>query len=143
MTPEPAAKVFKGIAEQVERRDHSVTCVDDRALLAEWKPRLQAPIPHAGSAGHHRLPVRFGSVGQTGHWAWLLGATILVANRPYTLLGIMPTNGILMATQPTKAGADSRALIKKWAALPRAHHARLRCHADLSWASMSYLTDPS
>ena len=27
---EPAAKVFKGVAERVERRDHSVTCVDNR-----------------------------------------------------------------------------------------------------------------
>src|SRR6516225_6705407 len=27
---EPSAKVFKGVAERVERRDHSVTCVDNR-----------------------------------------------------------------------------------------------------------------
>ncbi len=118
MTPEPAAKVFKGIAERVERRDHSVTCVDNRALLTEWKPpaykrgfAMQAPLAIIG------FLLGLAAWWQTGHWAWLLGAAILVANWPYTLLGIMPTNGILMTTQPTKAGADSRALIKKWAAL--------------------------
>src|SRR3984893_891905 len=74
---------------------------------------------------------------QTGHWAWLLGAAILIANWPYTLLGIMPTNRILMATEPTRAGPDSRALIEKWAAL-HAGRTALGFAATLSflWASI-------
>jgi len=68
----------------------------------------------------------------------LLGAAILVANWLYTLLGIMPTNGILMATEPTNAGPDSRALIKKWAAL-HAGRTALGFAATLIflWASVS------
>ena len=54
---------------------------------------------------------------QTGHWSWLLGAAILIANWPYTLVGIMPTNQRLMTTDPASAGAESRALIEKWATL--------------------------
>jgi hypothetical protein len=75
---------------------------------------------------------------QTGHWAWLLGAAILIANWPYTLLGIMPTNKILMATEPASAGPDSRALIEKWAAL-HAGRTALGVTATLTflWASMN------
>ena len=54
---------------------------------------------------------------QTDHWAWLLGAAILVANWPYTLLGIMPTNNKLMAIDPARAGPETRKLIVKWSRL--------------------------
>jgi galactose mutarotase-like enzyme len=56
----------------------------------------------------------------------------------YTLLGIMPTNRILMATEPARAGPDSRALIEKWAAL-HAGRTALGFAATLIflWASMS------
>lgn len=38
-------------------------------------------------------------------------------NWPYTLLGIMPTNNVLMALDPADAGPQSRRLIEKWATL--------------------------
>jgi hypothetical protein len=75
---------------------------------------------------------------QTGRWPWLLGALVLVANWPYTLLAIMPTNRKLMATEPASAGPDSRALIRKWAAL-HACRTALGFAATLIflWASMN------
>jgi hypothetical protein len=74
---------------------------------------------------------------QSGRWPWLLGAAILVANWPYTLLGIMPTNQRLMATETASAGPESRALIEKWGAL-HAGRAALGFAATLIflWASM-------
>ena len=54
---------------------------------------------------------------QTGLWLWLAGAVVLVANWPYTMIGIMPTNKKLMATDPSQAGPESRALLQKWASL--------------------------
>ena len=47
-----------------------------------------------------------------------MGARVLINGIwYYTLLGIMPTNRILMATEPASAGPDSGALIRKWAKL--------------------------
>ena len=54
---------------------------------------------------------------QTGHWTWLLGAVVLVANWPYTLLVIMPTNQKLMNREPANAGPETRNLIERWATL--------------------------
>jgi hypothetical protein len=106
------AALYVNVAEQPARLG-----LDDRALLTQWKPAykhgfaMQAPLAIIGFL--------LGLVAwwQTGHWAWLLGAIVLVANWAYTLLRIMPTNRILMATEPASAGPDSRALIEKWATL--------------------------
>jgi len=38
----------------------------------------------------------------------------MVANWPWTVLAIMPTNKVLMATELDRAGPDTRALIVKW-----------------------------
>jgi hypothetical protein len=49
-----------------------------------------------------------------GDWRWLLGACVLVANWPYTLLVIMPTNRTLMAAADGTADASVRGLIQRW-----------------------------
>ena len=106
------AAVYINVAEQPARLD-----LDDRALLTQWKPAykrgfaMQAPLAIIGFL--------LGLVAwwQTGHWSWLLGAAILIANWPYTLVVIMPTNQRLMTTEPASAWAESRALIEKWATL--------------------------
>jgi len=127
------AALYVNVAEQPARLG-----LDDRALLTEWKPAykhgfaMQAPLAIIG--------FMLGLVAwwQTGHCAWLLGAVVLVANWPYTVLSIMPTNRTLMATEPASAGPDSRALIRKWATL-HAGRTVLGFAAILIflWASMS------
>jgi hypothetical protein len=42
---------------------------------------------------------------------------VLVANWPYTLLGIMPTNRQLLATAPEFADATTRSLLRRWGRL--------------------------
>jgi hypothetical protein len=106
------AAVYINIAEQPAR-----LALDDRSLLAEWKPAykrgfaVQAPLAVIGFL--------LGVVAwwETDQWLWLVGAAILIANWPYTLIGIMPTNKKLESTQPEGAGPKSRALIEKWARL--------------------------
>ena len=51
---------------------------------------------------------------QTGRLAFLIGALLMLANWPWTLLAILPTNKILMATDPRDAGPETRALLLKW-----------------------------
>jgi hypothetical protein len=112
------AAIFAGAAFYVGFAEHPARLsLDDRSLLIEWKPAykrgfaMQAPLAIAGFL--------LGSLAwwQTGGWSWLLGAVVLVANWPYTLLVIMPTNNRLMALDPASAGPDSRKLIEKWARL--------------------------
>jgi hypothetical protein len=106
------AALYVNIAEQPAR-----LLLDDRSLLQEWKPSykrgfaMQAPLAIAAFL--------LGALAwwQTGAWPWLFGAVIMVANWPYTLLVIMPTNNRLMTTDPAVAGADTRKLIQTWAGL--------------------------
>ncbi|HXQ52699.1 MAG TPA: DUF1772 domain-containing protein [Stellaceae bacterium] len=88
--------------------------LDDRALLAQWKPAytrgfaLEAPLTVLG------FLLGLLAWWETGRWAWLLGATVMIANVPYTLLCILPTNKKLLATELEGAGPETRALIETW-----------------------------
>jgi len=127
------AAFYVGFAEQPAR-----STLDDRALLTEWKPSyqrgfaMQAPLAIAG------FLLGFLAWWQTGQWLWLIGAAVLVANWPYTLLVIIPTNNKLMATEPANAGPETRALIETWAKL---HAGRttlgVAATAIFLWASAS------
>ena len=112
------AAVFFGAAFYINFAEQPARLgLDDRSLLAEWKPAykrgfaMQAPLAIAGFV--------LGIVAwwRTGDWLWLIGEFVLVANWPYTLLVIMPTNNTLMAIVPADAGPNSRSLIEKWATL--------------------------
>jgi hypothetical protein len=51
---------------------------------------------------------------QIGRLAFLIGALVMLANWPWTLFVILPTNKTLMATDPGDAGPATRALLIKW-----------------------------
>jgi uncharacterized membrane protein len=113
-----AAAVFFGAAFYVNFAEQPARLhLDDRSLLAEWKPSykrgfaMQAPLAIVGFV--------LGVIAwwHSRDWLWLAGAVVLVANWPYTILGIMPTNNTLMALGPGDAGPDSRRLVEKWAKL--------------------------
>jgi len=50
----------------------------------------------------------------TGKVAFVAGAVLMVANWPWTMLRILPTNNVLMATAVDDAGPQTRALLVKW-----------------------------
>ena len=109
------AAVFAGAAFYVSACEQPARLgLDDRALLAEWKPSykhgaaMQAPLALIG------FGLGAAAWWQTSDWLWLAGAIALVAAWPYTLLVIRPTNSELLAIDPASAGPHSRALIEKW-----------------------------
>jgi len=103
------AAFYVNFAEQPARLE-----LDDHALLAEWKPAykrgfaMQAPLAIVGFL--------LGLIAwwMSGKIAFLIGAVLMVANWPWTVLAIMPTNRALMATALDAAGPQSRRLVLKW-----------------------------
>ena len=110
------AAIYINVAEQPARLQ-----LDDKALLAEWKPSykrgfaMQAPLAALGGL--------FGLLAwyETGQDGFLFGAILIIANWPWTLLAIMPTNNKLMAMEPSDQNSEARALIRQWG---RLHAAR-------------------
>ena len=50
----------------------------------------------------------------TRDWRWMLGALLIFANWPYTLIVILPVNKRLEATPTERANAETRDLIVRW-----------------------------
>lgn len=133
------AAVFTGAALYVSLAEQpSRLLLDDRALLTEWQPSykrgfaMQAPLAAVGCV------LGLLAWWQTGTGAFLLGAALIVANWPWTLFGIMPTNNQLMAMDPTEPGPGMRALIVKWGTL-HAIRSALGALATLAflWATLA------
>jgi Domain of unknown function (DUF1772) len=106
------AAIYINIAEQPARLQ-----LDDRSLLAEWKPAykrgylMQASLVVVGGL------LGLGAFLGTLDWRWLLGALILLANWPYTIFVIMPTNRHLMETPVEAATIETRQMVRQWGVL--------------------------
>ncbi|WP_186444896.1 DUF1772 domain-containing protein [Mesorhizobium sp. J18] len=106
------AAVYINVAEQPAR-----LLLDDRSQLAEWKRAykrgfaMQAPLAV--------ISFLLGMIAwwQTGVFAFAVSALLMIANWPWTLIGMMPTNNALQATDLEDANPDSRALVEKWGGL--------------------------
>ena len=114
------ASLFTGAAFYVNFAEQPARMtLDDRSLLAEWKPSyargyiMQATLAIVGFV--------LGTLAwwQTGSLAFLAGGLLILANWPWTLLAIAPTNKALMATPVAEAGPETRARLLKWDALHR------------------------
>ena len=106
------AAIYINIAEQPAR-----LLLSDQALLTQWKPAykrglvMQAPLALAA------FLLGLTAWWLTGNWHWVIGAVLMLANWPYTMFAIMPTNTALMAMDPASAEGTSRPMIEEWGRL--------------------------
>jgi hypothetical protein len=106
------AAFYVNFAEQAARLG-----LDDRALLKQWKSSYDRGLQIQASGAVISGVLGLIAAWMTRDWRWIVGAVLILANWPYTLLGIMPTNRALKAIAEEDAGAQSRALIVKWGSL--------------------------
>ena len=110
-----AAAIFGGVALYVNIVEQPARLsLDDRALLVEWKPSykrgaaMQAPLALVG------FLLGMLAWWQTSRTGFLIGALLIIAPWPWTLIVIKPTNDALLATNPDQAGPQTRSLIQRW-----------------------------
>src|SRR5262245_417362 len=113
-----AASLFAGAAIYINAAEQPARFeLDDRALLRHWKPSyargfaMQATLALASAL--------FGLLALWGtrDWRWLIGAALIFANWPYTLLVVLPVNKRLDAISAETADDETRELIKTWGRL--------------------------
>ena len=106
------AAVYVNVAEQPAR-----LCLDDASLLAEWRSSykhaalMQATLALVGGV----LGVAAFFISHD--WRWLLGAALIIANWPYTLVVIQPTNKELLTMTPKPSSFSLRSMIEHWGRL--------------------------
>ena len=113
-----AATLFAGAALYISLVEHPARMkLDDRSALAQWKPSYRAATPL--QAGLALLSLILGL------WAWwkagddglLVGALLIGAVVPLTLVAISPVNRRLFAMPEEAAGEESRFLLERWGRL--------------------------
>jgi hypothetical protein len=103
------AALFVNIAEQPAR-----LALDDKSALIEWQRSYDRAAPMQAGLALVTSLLGFWVAWQTRDWRWLAGALLILANWPYTLLVIKPTNDALHGTKPEAADARTRAMIVFW-----------------------------
>ena len=106
------AAIYINVAEQPAR-----LCLDDKALLAQWKPSYTRGFSMQASLALASALFGLLAFWSTRDWRWLFGALLIFANWPYTLLVILPVNKLLEATPVAAANAETRNLIEAWGTL--------------------------
>ena len=103
------AAVFVNVAEQPAR-----LALDDRAMLLEWQRSYKSAAPMQGGLAAVSALLGFIAAWQARDWRWALGAIVILANWPYTLLVIKPTNDRLHGIPADQANADARRMVVSW-----------------------------
>jgi len=103
------AALFVNVAEQPAR-----LALDDPALLREWQRSYDRAAPMQGGLALLAALLGFVAAWQLHDWRLVVGALLIIANWPYTLLVIKPTNDRLHAIKPEQANAETRQGIISW-----------------------------
>jgi Domain of unknown function (DUF1772) len=108
------ASIFFGAAIYINIAEHPARLgLPDGAALAEWGPAfrrgfaMQAPIAVVSAL------LGAAAWWTTGDLLWAVGAVIMIANWPYTVVAIMPTNHLLEASA-SGGDRDTRERLVRW-----------------------------
>ena len=106
------AAIYVNVAEQPARLS-----LPDGPMLAQW----QASYPRA-AAMQASLAILGGVLAVVAYlaltdWRWLVAAALMLANWPYTLICIKPTNDTLKSIPVAAAGPEARRLVERWGTL--------------------------
>ena len=112
------AAIFVGGALYVSAVEQPARlALDDAGALAQWKPSYVR-----GYAMQATLAAASGLLGLAAAWferdgRWFLGALLILANWPFTLLVMMPTNNRLKAIEPASIDPSTRSTLESWGRL--------------------------
>ncbi len=100
---------YINVAEQPAR-----LLLDDASLLRQWKPSYARGFAMQASLAVISALLGFLASWQLQDWRWSVAAVLMLANWPYTLLVMLPTNKRIEAWPPEQANSASRALVVSW-----------------------------
>jgi hypothetical protein len=113
-----AASLFAGAALYINLVEHPARmALDTKSAALEWAPSykratwMQAPLALVSLISGLAAWLMGGGI------AWSIAALLIGAVIPWTFLGIMPTNHLLLAPQRDLASSETRTLLGKWAKL--------------------------
>jgi hypothetical protein len=103
------AAIYVSVAEQPARLR-----LDDKALLQEWQPSYKRGAAMQASIAIVACVLGLAAWWQTGGFAFLAGAVLIILPWPWTLIAMMPTNRVLETMDASADNPQARSLIVKW-----------------------------
>lgn len=112
------ASLFAGAAFYINFAEQPARLLlNPSSLLKQWAPSYKRGFTMQATLAILSGAAAIFSYYSTQNWIWLLGAVIILANWPYTLLVIMPTNLKLTAVNEKDATTNEVNLIVYWGKL--------------------------
>ena len=106
------AALFAGAAIYINAVEHPARSeLSTQAQLAQWRSAYKRGFIMQSSLAMVSFLLGVLAWWQSGYWQWLAGAAAIIANWPFTLVVIRPTNNQLMGEASAE---EARHLLSRW-----------------------------